>query len=125
MSDDERAFTGLTVLVVDDEPDVRFVVRKVLERVGFAVVEASHGAAALVEVAKLRPDAVITDRMMPLCGGDELIRQLRADETTATIPIVMVSGTSSPEAGADAALIKPFDPDELVALLGELIAKRR
>ncbi len=63
--------------------------------------------------------------MMPRCGGDELIRRLRADAETATIPIVMVTGTSSPQDTADAVLVKPFDPSELVKLLGELIGKKR
>ena len=114
---------GRTVLVVDDEPDMRFLLRLTLESAGFAVIEAAHGEAALEAVSRRRPDAVVTDRMMPRCDGDELIRRLRADEQTATIPIVMVTATSSPQNGADALLVKPFDPAELVGLLSGLIER--
>ena len=120
----EHADSGLaagTVLVVDDEPDYRFLLRITLELAGYAVVEASHGEAALESVRVSRPALVITDRMMPLMGGGELIERLRADVGTAAIPIVMVTGTNGAQPGADAVLTKPFEPDELIRLVARLI----
>ncbi|MDQ2911292.1 MAG: response regulator [Actinomycetota bacterium] len=64
-----QRFAGRTVLVVDDEPDLRFLLRDALERAGFAVVEAAHGESALEQVGRLRPDAVVTDQMMPRPTG--------------------------------------------------------
>lgn len=114
-----------TVLVVDDEPDIRFVLRITLELAGYSVIEAAHGEAALERVRVSRPELVITDRMMPRMGGGELIERLRADEGTAAIPIVMLTGTSGAQAGADAVLTKPFEPDELLGLVATLIEGAR
>ena len=125
MSDEKKALAGRTVLVVDDEADMRFLLRVTLELAGYSVVEAAHGEAALEQVSRLQPDAVVTDRMMPRCGGDELIRRLRAEEKTASIPVVMVTGTRGAHTGADAVLTKPFDPRDLIGLLDELIGKGR
>jgi len=125
MNSDHQPLSGRNVLVVDDEADIRFLLRTTLELAGYIVVEAAHGEAALEQVSRLQPDAVVTDRMMPRCGGDELIRRLRAEEKTASIPVVMVTGTRGAHSGADAVLTKPFDPRDLVRLLGELIGKGR
>jgi CheY-like chemotaxis protein len=110
----------LTVLVVDDEPDIRFLLAVVLERAGYAVIEAAHGNAALQQVRFSSPGLVITDRMMPGMGGTELIKRLRADEGTAGIPIVMLSATPGGAPGADAVLMKPFEHDELIEVVHRL-----
>ncbi len=103
------------ILVVDDESSMRFLLRMVLETQGFEVVEAHHGAAALERVKEEQPDLVVTDLMMPVMSGRELIERLRADAGTAGIPIVVVSANANAEvAGADAALRKPFDVDALL-----------
>ncbi|MGZ8793906.1 MAG: response regulator [Gaiellaceae bacterium] len=108
------------MLVVDDEPDIRFLLAVVLERAGYAVIEAAHGNAALQQVRFSQPRLVITDRMMPGMGGTELIRRLRADEGTAGIPIVMLTATPGGEPGADAVLMKPFEHDELIEVVHRL-----
>lgn len=105
----------LKVLVVDDESNMRFVLRMVFESEGFEVVEAHHGAAALERVKEEVPDLVVTDLMMPVMNGRELVERLRADDATAGVPILVVSANKNPEAtGADAALAKPFDIDVLL-----------
>jgi diguanylate cyclase len=109
-----------TVLVVDDEPDIRYLLAVVLEAAGYRVIEAAHGEAALEQVCRIGPQLVITDRMMPVMGGHELIERLRGDEDTAAIPIVMLTATTGVEDGADAVLMKPFEPEELVGLVGRL-----
>jgi CheY-like chemotaxis protein len=116
---------GCTVMVVDDEPDIRYLLRITLEGVGYGVVEAAHGEAALEQVRDSPPQLVLTDWMMPRMNGGELIRRLRADKSTKAIPIVVISGTRGDEAGADAVLGKPFDPSELIVLVDRLTGKER
>src|SRR3984885_7345067 len=80
------------ILVVEAEPDQRFILRKIFERAGHEVVDASHGAEALEHVRGAPPELVVTDMMMPVMDGRELIRRLRADPATARIPIIAVTG---------------------------------
>jgi len=103
------------VLIVDDEPDVRFVLRIAFEAAGHRIVEAHHGVAALERVMKSRPDLVITDVMMPVLGGIGLIRRLRSDPETAAIPILILSSRAAAASDADAALAKPFRAHEVLA----------
>lgn len=104
-----------TILVVDDEPNMRFLVRVTLEGAGYDVVEANHGAAALERAQESRPDLVVTDLMMPVMSGRELIDRLRSNPETAAIPILVLSANGSLRVGdADAVLGKPFDPDALL-----------
>jgi CheY-like chemotaxis protein len=112
------------ILVVDDESNMRFLLRMILERAGYEVVEAPDGAAALEHALRSPPDLVVTDLMMPVMSGRELIERLRKDPQTAGIPIVVVSANPSAAVEAvDAVLAKPFDPDALLeatrALSGE------
>jgi CheY-like chemotaxis protein len=113
------------VLVVDDEPDQRFLLRRVFERAGHEVAEAGDGAAALSSVQQSRPQLVVTDLMMPVMGGVELIRRLRAEPTTAAIPILAVSGDSHLAADADAVLAKPYAWKELIAVAEGLLKEGR
>ena len=117
--------TSSTVLVVDDEPDIRYLLRVTLELAGYRVVEAAHGEAALEQVRDSPPQLVLTDQMMPVMNGGELIERLRAETSTKAIPIVMVSGTRSVQPGADALLRKPFDPAELIVLVDRLTGKEQ
>ena len=112
-------------MVVDDEPDIRYLLRITLEAAGYGVVEAAHGEAALEQVRRSRPQLVVTDRMMPRMNGGELIERLRADESTKAIPIVIITGTRGDQAGADAVLGKPFDTSELITLIDRLTGKER
>src|SRR3984893_6757616 len=80
------------ILVVDDEPDQRFLLRRIFERAGHEVSDARDGAAALKAVRESVPDLVVTDMMMPVMGGMELVRCLRADSATAHIPVLAASG---------------------------------
>jgi CheY-like chemotaxis protein len=113
-----------TILVVDDESNMRFVLRMILEDGGYEVVEAAHGAAALERAKESQPDLVVTDLMMPVMTGRELIERLRADPQTAEIPIVAISANSSVTLDdVDALLGKPFDPDELLETARSLAAE--
>jgi CheY-like chemotaxis protein len=103
------------ILIVDDEPDVRFVLKMAFESAGHHIVEAHHGGAALQHVENSRPDLVVTDVMMPVLDGLELVRHLRSDPETAAIPILLLSSRATATSGADMALAKPFRPHEVLA----------
>jgi two-component system chemotaxis response regulator CheY len=114
----------LKVLVVDDESNMRLLIRMILESAGYEVVEAAHGAAALMWVKASRFDLVVTDLMMPVMSGRELVERLRADPGTASIPIMVVSASSSLVATlADVVLGKPFEPFALLEAAGSLVGK--
>ncbi|MFI7541999.1 response regulator [Actinoplanes sp. NPDC049599] len=112
------------ILVVDDEPDLRYIMRRVFERAGHEVIDAGHGAAALEVVSGPLPDLVVTDMMMPVMDGAELIRRLRADPRTARIPILAATSNAQLAAGADAVLTKPYQPSQLLAAATALLARK-
>ncbi len=111
------------ILVVDDEPDERFLVGRVLRGEGHEVAVASDGAAALDAVKECPPDLVVTDVMMPVMDGVELIRRLRGDPVTAAIPIIAASGDTHLAGAADAVLSKPYGNHQLVAIVSGLLEK--
>jgi CheY-like chemotaxis protein len=111
------------ILIVDDEPDIRFLMRLIFEGAGHEVTEARHGGAGLKSVKARQPDLVTTDVMMPTMDGLEFIRRLRFDPETAAIPILVVSGNSELATAANAHLGKPFLPDELLVAVARLIGK--
>lgn len=116
-----------TLLIVDDDPSLRFMMRLIFERAGYEVVEAGNGGVALERLNETRPDAVITDLMMPVMDGFGLIRRLRSNPDTSTIPIVVVSGNPDGEEtarAADALMPKPFLPAELVQTVRSLLLAR-
>jgi CheY-like chemotaxis protein len=113
-----------TILVVDDEPDMRFLMRLILEKGGYGVEEAIHGAAALDLARHSIPDLVATDMMMPVMGGEELIRHLRADPALAAVPILAVTADPHVANAADAILTKPYSPQEVVLAVNALLRKR-
>jgi CheY-like chemotaxis protein len=113
------------ILVVDDEPDQRFLLRRILERAGHEVSEAVNGAAALATARDSPPDLVVTDMMMPVMGGPELIRRLREEPATAGIPILAASGDSHLATAADAVLAKPYAWARLVEIADKLLTEGR
>jgi CheY-like chemotaxis protein len=121
MADQPVGSAAWTVLVVDDEPDIRHILVRILTTAGYAVREAAHGGAALAQVQQSPPRLVITDRMMPVMGGDELIEHLRGDLDTAGIPIVLLTGSPGLQPLADVMMMKPFHQDELLAVVTRLV----
>jgi CheY-like chemotaxis protein len=113
------------ILVVEDEPDLRFIVRRVLARAGHEVTEAGDGAAALTVVQQSSPDLVVTDIMMPVMDGVQLVRALRANPATAAIPILVVSGDWQLAGDVDAVLAKPYRAAELLEAAEGLLEKGR
>jgi nitrogen-specific signal transduction histidine kinase/CheY-like chemotaxis protein len=126
---EDRAAPGATVLLVEDEAPVRTTTRRVLERSGYVVLEARHGADALLLWARhgTAVDAVVTDLRMPEMGGRELVARLR--EVRPTLPVVFLSGYTE-RAGAldderEVFVDKPFASEALLAALQRAIAAAR
>ena len=115
---------ALRILVVDDEPDLRYILRWIFERAGHEVIDAGHGEAALTTVRMSPPDLVLTDMMMPVMDGAELIRRLRGDPATAQIPIIAVTGDPDLAGGADVVFTKPWKAQQLLTAANALLAKK-
>src|ERR1051325_11527145 len=110
-----------TILVVDDERDIVELVRYNLTQAGYRVVSAMDGRQAVDMARRERPDLVVLDLMLPTLPGAEVARILKQDEKTRTIPILMLTARGEEvdrvvgfERGADAYVVKPFSPRELV-----------
>jgi signal transduction histidine kinase/ActR/RegA family two-component response regulator len=118
--------TAATILVVDDDPDVRAFLRESLDSLGYAAVIAESGSVALKTLERISPDAMILDFAMPEMNGAELAKRIRA--LRPGLPIIFASGYSESAAissvGSDRSRIlhKPFKVHELQAALGELLA---
>jgi CheY-like chemotaxis protein len=120
-----------TILVVDDEPDIRLLVRFTLGLDGHEVVEARDGGEALDIVARHRPDLIVLDVMMPEVSGWDALARLKADddERIRHIPVVMLTALSSPldraKGGIEGAvryLAKPIAPDDLRATVTDALS---
>ena len=114
------------ILVVEDDPNLRVVIRMVLERAGYEVDEAQDGAAALAAIGVEMPDLVIADMTMPVMGGVELIGRMRSEPGIASIPIVLLSGLQVDSTVAvlvSAVVLKPFEPAELIASIDRTLRK--
>ena len=119
------------VLVADDSPDVRRLVRVSLATSGFDIVEASSGLEAITAAKRFRPDCVVLDVAMPSLDGIEVCRALRSDPSTASCAVLMLTTNSAAEdkveafsAGADDYMVKPFAPRDIVARVRVAIDRR-
>ena len=111
-----------SILIVEDEADIRELVRYHLDQEGYAVDEADSGEKALERAAATRPALIILDLMLPGTDGLEVCRRLRTDNTLREVPVIMLTAKGTEvdrilglELGADDYITKPFSPRELVA----------
>jgi DNA-binding response OmpR family regulator len=120
------------VLTIEDQPDIRRLIRMTLEFEGHEVIEAEGGTVGLAMARAEQPDAILLDVMMPDIDGISVAATLAADPVLGRIPTLMISalGTRADVAaglgtGVHAYLIKPFSPWELLAKVTELVAEKR
>lgn len=117
-----------TILAVDDSASIRQMVSFTLHQAGHTVVEAVDGQDALAKLRQHPADLIVTDLNMPNMDGIELIRQVRAQPTGRFTPIILLTTESQPAkklearaAGATGWIVKPFTPEQLVAVIAKLI----
>ena len=118
---------NFTVLVVDDDPNIRRMIVAALRREGYAFLEAPNGKEALEVMRTDHPDVVVLDLMMPVLSGWDVLRERADDEALRTIPVIIISANRDPEVatavaqGICAFLPKPFDIGALSALVRSCI----
>ena len=121
-----------TVLVVDDDPDLRDLVAFKLSRAGYEVLTAEDGETGLALAQEQRPDLVILDVMMPGLSGIDVLRVLRMRPQTSGLAVIMLTARAQEGdtetaflAGADDYVVKPFSPRELVRRAEAVLARMR
>lgn len=118
------------LLVVDDDPSLLLAVSETLRAEGYDVQTARRGAEAMVRVAEALPDLIISDIRMPGMDGYALVRNLRASPRTRLVPIVFLTAKDETadritgfRTGVDAYVTKPFEPEELVAIVKSILER--
>ena len=124
--------TKTRVLIVEDDPEMRGAIRRVLGRGGHEILTAKNGSEGLAMARAHKPDLVVLDILMPVLDGYDVCAELSQDSATSDIPIMMVTSLSDKanvsyglDFGADDYLAKPFEADELRARVKSLIAGSR
>jgi two-component system phosphate regulon response regulator PhoB len=119
------------ILIVEDEEDIRELVRYNLEREQFIVVQADSGEAGLKEAAQRRPDLILLDLMLPGKDGLQICRELKLSEALREVPVVMMTARGEEsdivtglELGAEDYVVKPFSPKVLVARVKAVLRRK-
>jgi DNA-binding response OmpR family regulator len=119
-----------TVLLAEDDADIRLLVTLKLTRAGYQLRAFSDGLSALADAREHPPDLAILDVMMPGMSGLEVCRELRNDPATADIPVILLTAlaqeaaiTAGGAAGADDYIVKPFSPRDLAIRVGAMLAR--
>jgi two-component system, cell cycle response regulator DivK len=117
-----------TILYVEDNEFNRKIVRDLLKRTGYALIEAQDGEAGIAAALEKRPDLILMDIQLPKISGIDATRRLRAEAATAATPIIAITSFAlsgdeqkAKEAGATAYLAKPYSPRDLLALIRTIL----
>jgi DNA-binding response OmpR family regulator len=119
-----------SVLIIEDEPGLAEIIAINLQASGYEPTVAHDGLQALYHLDRTTPDVILLDLQLPQVSGFRLIQLLRGRESTATVPVIVMTALSFREAedvvraGADGFLTKPFAPEEVVARVDQLVAQR-
>jgi DNA-binding response OmpR family regulator len=118
-----------TVLICDDEPSLRELIRISLDG-PYSFAEADDGEKSLEIARRLRPDVVILDMMMPRLSGLEVLSEIRGDQMLAETAVIVLTAQPSTKdealrCGADIVMVKPFEPEAITAAVEEVLAGRR
>ena len=118
-----------TVLICDDEPSLRELIRISLDG-PYSFAEADDGEKSLEIARRLRPDVVILDMMMPRLSGLEVLSAIRGDQMLAETAVIVLTAQPSTKdealrCGADIVMVKPFEPEQITAAVEEVLAGRR
>ncbi|SEO44610.1 response regulator transcription factor [Aquisalimonas asiatica] len=130
MSDHDARPRAARILAIEDDPDITYLIRFMLERQGYDVDMRADGRAGLDALSGPVPDLILSDIMLPYVDGLELVRRFRAHPDWENVPIVMLTARSGEndivrafDGGADDYIVKPFKPDELLARLKRLLKR--
>jgi two-component system, OmpR family, alkaline phosphatase synthesis response regulator PhoP len=122
--------TSYRILVVDDEPPLVRLMEFILAKQGHTMISAVNGAEALLKARTEQPDLILLDIMIPYVDGYEVARQLREDDNTKTVPIILLSAKAQEEdiqrglsLGVDEYITKPFSPEHLVHVVNGYLAR--
>ncbi len=120
--------TGKVILHVEDNEYNRKIVRDLLSKTGYELIEANNGEVALDALARQRPDLILMDVQLPKLSGLEVTRRIRSDPDLAAIPVIAITSFAlsgddrrALEAGCNAYIAKPFRPRELLEMIRRLI----
>jgi two-component system response regulator BaeR/two-component system response regulator AdeR len=118
-----------TVLICDDEPSLRELIRISLDG-PYSFAEADDGEKSLEIARRLRPDVIILDMMMPRLSGLEVLSEIRGDRGLAETPVIVLTAQPSTKdealrCGADIVMVKPFEPEQITAAVEEVLSGRR
>jgi len=120
-----------TILIVDDEPDILMLTSIRLKKLGFNVITAVDGREAVHVVKSKEPDLVLLDLILPVVNGTDVCKKIKNDEKLKHIPIILFTAHSdtmtaekAKRFGANDYIVKPFDPDELIAKIDKALTEK-
>lgn len=125
-------FTGASILVVEDNPDLNTAIREILESYGYRVSSAENGLSGLEQLKQVTPDLILSDIMMPGLDGYTLLKHIRADKRLRYVPVIFLSARTSSadqrlarEIGIEDYLTKPVDSRNLIAAINNALRRAK